>query len=74
VAFGLGFAFVLFVLAEAPLQAYLDPGNGSMLVQLLLGGAAGIGVILKLTWLRLRSGFKLKPSTAKKDRVPERDE
>jgi hypothetical protein len=31
-------------------------------------------VILKLTWLRLRSGFKLKPSTAKKDRVPERDE
>ena len=33
--------------------AYLDPGSGSMLLQLLLGGAAAAGVGLKMTWRRL---------------------
>ena len=33
--------------------AYLDPGTGSMLVQLLVGGVAAIGVALKLYWHRL---------------------
>jgi hypothetical protein len=70
-ACALGLAFVIFVLAEARLQAYLDPGNGSMLVQLLLGGAAGLGVILKLSWLRLRAWFKLKPPA---ERVVEPDD
>lgn len=36
--------------------AYLDPGSGSMLLQLLLGGAAAAGVGLKLTWRRV-TGF-----------------
>jgi hypothetical protein len=44
---------MLFVF-EGRLDAYLDPGSGSLLVQLLLGGVAGIGVILRLAWLRLR--------------------
>jgi hypothetical protein len=30
------------------LWAYLDPGSGSMLMQLLVGGIAGIGVLLKV--------------------------
>ncbi len=33
--------------------AYLDPSSGSMLVQLLLGGAAAAGVGLKMTWRRV---------------------
>ena len=33
--------------------AYLDPGSGSMLLQLVLGGAAAAGVGLKMTWRRL---------------------
>jgi hypothetical protein len=32
---------------------YLDPGTGSMLVQLLVGGLAAIGVGAKLYWRRL---------------------
>jgi hypothetical protein len=28
--------------------AYLDPGSGSMLLQMLLGGIAGIAVTLKM--------------------------
>ena len=32
--------------------AYLDPGTGSMLVQLVVGGLAAAGVALKLYWHR----------------------
>jgi hypothetical protein len=40
--------------------AYLDPGAGSMMLQVLLGGSAAVLVLLKLTWRRLLSlvGFK----------------
>jgi hypothetical protein len=34
--------------------AYLDPGSGSMLVQLIVGGAAAAGVGLKMQWQRVR--------------------
>lgn len=33
--------------------AYLDPGSGSMMLQLLLGGTAGLVVVMKLYWRRL---------------------
>jgi hypothetical protein len=33
--------------------AYLDAGTGSMLVQLLVGGVAAIGVAAKFYWRRL---------------------
>ena len=39
---------------QTRVDAYLDPGSGSMLVQLLLGGVAGAAVIVKLGWQRLR--------------------
>jgi hypothetical protein len=34
----------------SPALAYLDPGTGSILLQLLLGGVAGFLVIVKLYW------------------------
>ena len=37
-----------------PAWAYLDPGTGSMMLQLLLGGVAGAMVVGKLYWQRLR--------------------
>jgi len=65
----------MFLLASAaaiglatPAHAYLDPGTGSFLLQLLLGGAAGALVIAKLYWQRMRAFF-LGPS-ADKDRAP----
>jgi hypothetical protein len=30
--------------------AYLDPGSGSMMLQLIFGGVAGVVVIIKLYW------------------------
>lgn len=38
-------------------QAYLDPGAGSMLLQVILGGAAAVGVALKLYWHRILAIF-----------------
>jgi hypothetical protein len=35
------------------LVAYLDPGTGSMLVQLLVGGVAAAGVVARVYWGRL---------------------
>lgn len=45
---------------ETPVHAYLDPGNGSMLVQLLLGGLAGAAVLLRLSWRRLMAVLGVK--------------
>jgi hypothetical protein len=60
---------VLLVLAaEARVDAYLDPGSGSMLVQLLLGGVAGAAVIMKLGWERFKDMFR--SSNAKRDTKP----
>ena len=44
---------------DTPAYAYLDPGTGSMLVQLLLGGFAGVLVVGKLYWHRVRVFFGL---------------
>jgi hypothetical protein len=33
--------------------AYLDPGTGSMIVQLLVGGVAAVAVTDKLYWHRI---------------------
>jgi hypothetical protein len=49
-------AVFLATFAAAPAFAYLDPGTGSMLLQLMLGGVAGAMVIGKL-YLRRASEF-----------------
>jgi hypothetical protein len=41
---------LVILVAEAPVHAYLDPGAGSMVIQVVLGGAAAIGVLARLFW------------------------
>jgi hypothetical protein len=43
---------------ENSAQAYLDPCTGSMVLQLLLGGIAGVVVFLKLYWRRFVGLFR----------------
>lgn len=45
------------VLVSADAQAYLDGGTGSMILQLLLGGAIGISAVAKLYWYKIKSFF-----------------
>jgi len=50
--------FLLFSVGRA--HAYLDAGSGSMLIQLLLGGTAGLVVLVKLYWRRFLSFFGMR--------------
>jgi hypothetical protein len=43
--------------------SYIDPGSGSMIVQLILGGAAAVGVGARFYWKRMREALRIrKPS------------
>lgn len=48
---------ILLLLLCGDALAYLDPGTGSMLLQVILGGVAAIGVAIKLYWHKLRVAF-----------------
>jgi hypothetical protein len=56
---------ILAVLLAADAHAYLDPGTGSMLLQVILGGVAAVAVALKLFWYRILAflGLRKKPVT-----------
>ena len=51
--------WLLFVCAS-PAYAYVDPGTGSMMIQLLLGGVAGVIVLIRLSWQRLLTALHLR--------------
>lgn len=55
------FALLSIVLAPTA-QAYLDPASGSMVLQMILGGIAGLAVIIKLYWGKLLGLFGVKKS------------
>jgi len=66
-----------FLLAFDPfleVWAYLDPGTGSMILQLLLGGIAGVAIILKLYWQRFLSLFKRKSTESQSSKSSESDD
>lgn len=50
-------AIQFLVVLAPPAHAYVDPGSGSMVLQLLLGGIAGVIVIVRYYWHRLRRLF-----------------
>lgn len=45
------------LMTERPAHAYLDPGSGSMILQVLLGGIAGAAVVIKMYWRRFLAFF-----------------
>jgi hypothetical protein len=49
----------LFILPRT-VFAYLDPGTGSMIVQLLVGGVAAVAVTAKLYWHRILRLFRIR--------------
>ena len=50
-------ATFLLLMVFTDVYAYLDPGTGSMLLQVILGGVAAVGVAIKLYWHKLRAAF-----------------
>lgn len=57
------------------LIAYIDPSAGGMLVQMLLAGTAGVAVLGKLFWTRIKTalGFKSKPEAGVSEDVAPAD-
>ena len=42
------------------LIAYLDPGSGSMILQVLAGGMAALAITAKLYWSRLLTTLRIR--------------
>jgi len=40
-----------------PAYGYLDPISGSLILQALIGGFAGLAVVVKLYWRKLKARF-----------------
>ena len=48
---------VLYVAWPRPALAYIDPGTGSYLIQLLIAAAVGIAFAAKLYWRQIKAFF-----------------
>ena len=53
--------------------AYLDPGSGSMILQVLAGGVAAVGVAAKLYWRRLTRFLHLRKDEPESEPSSEAD-
>ncbi len=49
------FIFHQFFISNA--YAYIDPGSGSLIIQMLIGTLVGLGIALKVYWHRIRMKF-----------------
>ncbi len=69
------YIFLSIVLYAGTASAYLDPGTGGLLLQLLLGGVAGAAMVLKLYWQRITAAwnrmFKKTPEVQEEMANPE---
>ena len=61
------FVFCLLLTMSSKADAYLDPGTGSMMLQVILGGIAAVGVAIKLYWYKLASVFGLRKKEETED-------
>jgi hypothetical protein len=60
-------AAVLLVAMTRQAEAYLDANTGSLLIQLLVGGVAGIALVGKLMWHRITGIFRRDDETGDQD-------
>lgn len=58
-------SYLLSVLASP--EPYLDPGSGSVILQLILAAILGLGVILRTQWSRIKSLFGRKDASIEEE-------
>lgn len=46
---------------------YLDPGSGSLLIQIAIAALLGLGVALRASWGRIKKLFNAKPKIEDED-------
>lgn len=64
----IGFSGFL-AIAPTTAHAYIDPNSGSLMLQAILGGIAGLALVVRLYWRKLMGFFGLRKS----DRVKNPD-
>ena len=51
------FTLIFSICITIPAYAYLDPGTGSMIIQVIIGVVAGALVTLKVFWSKIKAFF-----------------
>ena len=57
---GVSILAILMILGHLSISdayAYLDPGSGSIIIQMLVGTLEGAGIVLKIYWQRFKMKF-----------------
>lgn len=54
-SFRLAMVMIAVCMSTSSAHAYLDPGTGSIILQVLLGGIAGLALAIKLYWHKFLS-------------------
>lgn len=66
--------WILFLLGRAAAPpAYLDPGSGSYLIQLVIAGALGALLAIRMSWGRIKGIFR-RGERAKEQKPEKHDE
>jgi len=65
-------AAILLLVSARHAHAYIDPGSGSYIVQLLLAGLLGAGVAVRIYWKRIKGAILRTPS-GKRDEVDDHE-
>ena len=47
--------------------AYIDPGSGSMFIQVIIGALVGVGIAIKMYWEKIKFKFSMMRSTKSKN-------
>jgi len=58
----MGMYFILTELFIADAYAYIDPGSGSLIIQMLIGALVGVGITIKVYWFKIKEKFISKAS------------
>jgi hypothetical protein len=61
------------LIATRPPFAYLDPGSGSFILQLLIAGILGGLVALRMSWARIKARLRRKPQADDRPAPPPED-
>ena len=54
--------------------AYLDPGSGSVILQVLIAALLGVGIALRASWGKIKGLFGIKPEVDEDAEDEEADE
>jgi hypothetical protein len=54
--------FLLASHVQGTVHGYLDPGTGSIAIQLVLGGLVALLATVKLYWARVRTSLRRRPA------------